>query len=206
MISLISKIKSYLISVRAKQHIKYLNTVCVYGNGFCESPLYKSKNYQLLNVRINNKALDKRKIIFGSFCNVSASIFLNSKGSILIGDYVYMTSVHMRIDYNLIIGSHCMFGPNVKLWDTRNHSLDSVERHKQCEYIAHKGFVNSYDAGGGDIIIGNDVWIGMDSIIMGGVKIGDGAVIAAGSVVTKSVPAHVLVGGVPAKFIKEIRK
>ena len=53
-----------------------------------------------------------------------------------------------------------------------------------------------------EVIIGNDVWIGMRSIIMPGVKIGDGAVIGAGAVVTKDVPDYAIVGGVPARIIK----
>lgn len=55
----------------------------------------------------------------------------------------------------------------------------------------------------GDIIIGNDVWIGYEAVIMAGVHIGDGAIIAARAVVTKDVPPYTIVGGTPAK---EIRK
>ena len=54
-----------------------------------------------------------------------------------------------------------------------------------------------------DIIIGNDVWIGYGAQIMSGVTVGDGAVIAAGSIVTKDVLPYTVVGGVPAKKIKE---
>ena len=53
------------------------------------------------------------------------------------------------------------------------------------------------------IAIGNHVWIGCKSTILKGVTIGDGSVIAAGSLVNRNVPAHVLVGGVPAKILKE---
>ncbi len=55
----------------------------------------------------------------------------------------------------------------------------------------------------GDTIIGNDVWIGYEAVIMPGVKIGDGAVIAAKSVVTKDVPPYTVVGGNPARPIKQ---
>lgn len=55
----------------------------------------------------------------------------------------------------------------------------------------------------GDTVIGNDVWIGRESIIMPGVKIGDGAIIAACSVVTKDVEPYTVVGGNPARFIKK---
>lgn len=55
----------------------------------------------------------------------------------------------------------------------------------------------------GDTVIGNDVWIGRESIIMPGVKIGDGAIVSAYSVVAKDIPAYMVYGGNPAKFIKE---
>jgi virginiamycin A acetyltransferase len=65
------------------------------------------------------------------------------------------------------------------------------------------GYAPYFDAKSkGHIEIGNDVWIGLNVIILSGVKIGDGVVIAAGSVVTKSIPAYSIYGGVPAKFIK----
>ncbi len=54
----------------------------------------------------------------------------------------------------------------------------------------------------GDTVIGNDVWLGRNSVVMPGVKIGDGAIIAAYSTVTKDVPAYTVYGGNPAKFIK----
>ena len=53
-----------------------------------------------------------------------------------------------------------------------------------------------------NIVIGNDVYIGVNCTILGGVTIGDGAVVAAGAVVTKDVPPHTVYGGVPAKLIK----
>ena len=55
----------------------------------------------------------------------------------------------------------------------------------------------------GDVVIGNDVWIGYGSTILSGVEIGDGAVIASGSVVTKSIPAYTIVAGVPAQVMRK---
>lgn len=54
------------------------------------------------------------------------------------------------------------------------------------------------------IVIGNNGWIGFNATILPGVSIGDGAIVAAGAVVTKDVPANTIVGGVPAKFIKKV--
>lgn len=185
-------------------HRKALEGVCVVGKDFCKSKMYSDSNLQMLNVKISNSTKDPRKIILGDFCNCSVNIFLNSKGSIKVGDYVYMNSVSMRIDHNLEIGSHCLFGPNVTIWDTKSHPLSPELRHEQCEHIAKAGKIDSYEACGGDITIGNDVWVGMNSIILGGVSIGNGAVVAAGSIVTKNVPDRVMVGGCPARFIKHI--
>lgn len=189
---------------RIRKHRKVLQQNCTVGDKFCSSPAYKDPNRQLLNVKITNATGDKNRIIFGSFCNVTVRLFLNANGSVIVGDYVYMSSVTMRIDHNLRIGSHCMFAGDVKLWDTDNHPLSPVARHEQCEYIAHNGKIDSYLAAGGDITIGNDVWIGMNVIVLGGVTIGNGSVIAAGSVVTRSIPENVLAGGVPAKVIKAL--
>ena len=58
----------------------------------------------------------------------------------------------------------------------------------------------------GDIMVGNDVWIGRESVILPGVTIGDGAIVAAGAVVTRDVPAGMVVGGVPARILRPLRK
>jgi acetyltransferase-like isoleucine patch superfamily enzyme len=196
-------LKNKLLKLRIQTHKKYLNSSCTFGKQFCKSPMYSGED-QLLNVKVKNLTNDKLKIKFGDYCNMSISIFLNKNGSIKFGDYVYATAVSLRIDYNLKVGSNVMFGPNVKLWDTKSHPLSASKRHKQCEHIAHFGLIDSYEAGGGDIIIGDDVWIGMDCTILGGVEIGEGSVIAAGSIVTKNVPSNVLYAGIPARLIKSI--
>lgn len=65
-----------------------------------------------------------------------------------------------------------------------------------------KNVADSWD-NKGDIVVGNDVWIGYEAVILSGVTIGDGAVIGARAVVTKDVPPYTIVGGVPAKPIKK---
>mgnify|MGYP003634298168 CR=1 FL=1 len=99
------------------------------------------------------------------------------------------------------IGNFCSIGPEVVI-GPRNHIISnftttdfpySGEHSYSSDDGAYDGYIN---------IIGHDVWIGRRSLIMQGVEIGNGAVIAAGSVVTKSVPAYAVVGGNPAKIIK----
>jgi maltose O-acetyltransferase len=87
------------------------------------------------------------------------------------------------------IGDNCMIGPNVGIY-TSGHSIEPKGRNKSGYAIP--------------IIIGNDVWIGGSCVILAGVTIGDNSVVAAGSVVTKDVPANVIVAGNPAKIIKSI--
>lgn len=68
--------------------------------------------------------------------------------------------------------------------------------------VGKKNVADSWD-NKGDIVVGNDVWIGYEAVILSGVTIGDGAVIGARAVVTKDVPPYTIVGGVPAKPIKK---
>lgn len=99
----------------------------------------------------------------------------------------------------LIIGNYCSIAPEVIFMTDGEHSYKSISTYP----FATRYFNKSIDTlSKGDIIIGDDVWIGYGAIIMSGVNIGQGAVIAAGSVVTKDVPPYAIVGGVPAKIIK----
>lgn len=202
---LIQLLKAEIIKYKSKRKWDKINRDCVYGKLFCKSPTYQfSRNGSILNLNIFNLTNDKSKIRFGDYCNIAATIVLREKGSITVGNYVYMNRIHLNIQYHLSIGSYCMFGPNVKIWDSKDHPLDKLDRRNQLIKKLEEGIIDSYEAGGGDIIIGDDVWVGMDSIIMGGVTIGNGSVVAAGSIVTRSVPENVLVGGVPARIIKHL--
>ena len=89
------------------------------------------------------------------------------------------------------IGDNCLIAPNVGIY-TSGHSIHPVERYKT-------GYARP-------IIIGNNVWIGGHSVILGGIEIGDNSVVAAGSVVTKDIPANAVYAGNPAEKIKDIDK
>lgn len=89
------------------------------------------------------------------------------------------------------IGEECLIGPNV-IFETVNHGLNYVPGRNRGAIIS-------------DIRIHDGVWIGGGSILLQNIEVGSGSVIAAGAVVTKSVPQNVVVGGVPAKEIKPIQ-
>ena len=109
--------------------------------------------------------------------------------NIIVGKNVFFNSGCRLQDHGgIFIGDNVLFGHNVVL-ATLDHDLDPAKRD-----LLHCA----------PIRIGNDVWVGANATITKGVTIGDGAVIAAGAVVTRNVPPRTVVGGVPAKVIREI--
>lgn len=108
-----------------------------------------------------------------------------------IGEYTYGHNLNI---HNAIIGSYCSIGPDVKI-GLDEHPLDQISTHPK---FYNKSIQNK-------TIIENHVWIGTNSVILSGKKIGNHAVIGAGAVVTKDVEENCLVGGIPSKFIKKLK-
>jgi acetyltransferase-like isoleucine patch superfamily enzyme len=131
-------------------------------------------------------------------CNISVEAKIDSNcyftGNSLIGkqvnigEYTYGHNLNIKFAK---IGKYCSIGPDVKI-GLDEHPLDRESTHPKFY-----GPINQKET-----IIEDHVWIGANSIILGGVTIGEHSVIAAGAVVTKDVPSYTIVGGVPAVFIK----
>lgn len=153
------------------------------------------------------------------------TIYLNTvikKPNIIVGDYtIYNDFVnaptlfeknnvlyHYPINKDrLIIGKFCSIACGSKfLFNSANHTLKSLANYTFPLFFEEWGLdkkdVASAWDNKGDITIGNDVWIGYEAVIMSGVHIGDGAIIASRAVVTKDVPPYTIVGGTPAKEIR----
>lgn len=139
--------------------------------------------------------------------------------NILVGDYTYFDdrrngpekfeeyNVLYNYDFSKVqlkIGKFCAIAAETKFIMTGNHKLDAFTTYP-FPIFGH-GWENVYQIADlpvkGDIIIGNDVWFGYDSLVMGGVTIGDGSIIATRAVVTKDVPPYSIVAGNPAKVVK----
>ena len=108
----------------------------------------------------------------------------------------------------LIIGKFCSIACGAKfLFNSANHKMASLSTYTFPLFFEEWGLEKENVAQAwdqkGDIIIGNDVWIGYEAVILPGVTIGDGAVIGCRAVVTKDVPPYTIVGGVPAKPIRK---
>ena len=107
----------------------------------------------------------------------------------------------------LVIGKFCSIACGAKfLFNSANHTLNSLSNYPFPiffeEWQLDKKDVASAWDNKGDIVIGSDVWIGYEAVIMAGVHVGDGAIIASRAVVTKDVPPYTIVGGMPAKEIR----
>jgi virginiamycin A acetyltransferase len=121
----------------------------------------------------------------------------NFNGNVKVG-YATTFSTHNIIHGDIEIGKYCQFGPYASI-NTYNHPMIHMTTYINKRLL--NGAMSKYKTSD-KTVIGNDVWIGKNAIILGGIKIGNGVVIAAGSVVTKDVKDYQIVGGVPAKIIK----
>lgn len=102
-------------------------------------------------------------------------------------------------DARLYIGKFCAIGTRVNIYLGGNHRTDWVTCYPFSEVFDFAKSYKGHPATKGDVTIGNDVWIGNEALILSGVRIGDGAVIAARSVVTKDVRPYAVVAGNPAR-------
>ena len=185
---MIEQVLSYLNSGRGEEMTEEMNR-CVLRT--CQETLKKT-------VSLNNSYHTPEEIIkimsditgeqIDASFNMFPPFYADFGRNIHIGKNVFINSgCRFQDQGGIYIGDNALIGHNVVL-ATINHDLNPYDRH------------NIYKP----IRIGNRVWIGSNAVITQGVTIGDGAVIAAGAVVTKDVAPNTVVGGVPAKFIKNI--
>ncbi|MGG5463274.1 sugar O-acetyltransferase [Clostridium sp. B9] len=150
------------------------------------------------NIEEMDKTFEERSLILKNlFGSTGESIYIEPNFkcdygyNISVGNNFYANFDCVMLDVcKITIGENCFLAPGVHLY-TATHPLDPIERLK-TEF-------------GKPITIGNNVWIGGHSTINPGVNIGNNVVVASGAVVTKDVPDNVLVGGNPARIIKEIK-
>lgn len=101
---------------------------------------------------------------------------------------------------NIKIGDFCSIAENVNFIVDAEHNIDTISTYPFKVKMLEKQLFEASTRG--DIVISDDVWIGYGATIMSGVNIGQGAIVAAGAVVTRDVPPYAIVGGVPAKIIR----
>ena len=129
-------------------------------------------------------------LIFVDNCGKKIRVKRNADISMFIeiGDFSEL-GTNCIIQSNTIIGKNVIMGPDVKIY-TKNHIFDSINIPIQFQGQTKE-----------KVIIGDDVWLGANVILLPGVIVGSHVVVAAGSIVTKDIPSFAIVGGVPAKLI-----
>lgn len=149
--------------------------------------------YRALNAGAADAAAIQRALMPGAHPSavVSAPFFCDYGYNIELAEGVYFNVNGVLLDTcRISVGANTLFGPGVHIY-TVNHPLDAGHRRTGVEI-------------GRPVRIGRDVWIGGATVICPGVEIGDETVVAAGSVVTKSLPARVLAGGNPCRVIRAL--
>lgn len=115
-------------------------------------------------------------------------IFIKSGASLIIGDDSFINGVHISSSTRIQIGKNVHIGPYTIIMDNDFHTTSEGNSEKMKA----------------EIIIEDNVWIAMRCMIMKGVTVGEGSVVAAGAIVTKDVPPRTVVGGIPAKVLKQL--
>jgi len=145
------------------------------------------------------------RIILGRNCHIYGSLYVyEHSGFIRIGDHCSLGECsRITSGKNITIGNRVMIAHNVNILDNISHPIEANLRHQ--DFLNHYSHdVKEFELKAASILIEDDVWIGFNSIILKGVTIGRGAIIGAGSVVTKDVEPWTINVGNPLKSIKKL--
>ena len=157
------------------------------------APLYQHRGkHAVIHRSVRMDTPPYRKFFLGDYSVVESFACINNAvGDVMIGDHTRI-GLHNTIIGPVTIGNHVNLAQGITV-TALNHNFSDAEKS-----IDEQG-VNTTP-----VVIGDDIWIGANAVILPGVTIGSHSVVAAGSVVTKDVPPHSLVAGVPAKIIRQI--
>jgi len=183
------KLKSCFLQIRMRRYCS-----CGVGCAFYEGARIVNTRGICSDIRIGQNTIMKGELLtFGH------------GGRVTIGDYSYIgESSKVWSAKEIKIGNRVLISHNVNIFDNLTHPFSASKRHAQFKEIITTGQPEDIDLGEKEVDIQDDVLIGCMSVVLRGVTIGRGAIIGAGSVVTKDVPAWTVVAGNPAVKIREI--
>ena len=169
------------VETRPRWHIRLL------------APFYQHRGkHSVIHRSVRMDTPPYRRFCLGDYSVVESFACINNAvGDVMIGDHTRI-GLHNTIIGPVTIGSHVNLAQGITV-TALNHNFENAEKH-----IDEQGVSTT------PVTIEDDVWIGANAVILPGVHIGNHCVVAAGAVVTKDVPPHSLVGGVPAKIMKQI--
>lgn len=151
-----------------------------------------------------NQVIDHPRMVVGDFSYYHHFEELEDYAA-FIAPYLFPVSPE-----KLVIGKFCQFAHGVRfITSSANHDMSGFSTYPFGNFVmtpetSPEEVQALFDISGrkGDTVIGNDVWMGMDAVAMPGITIGDGAIVAARSVVVRDVPAYSVVGGNPARVLR----
>lgn len=157
------------------------------------APLYQHRGrHAIIHHSVRMDTPPYRKFWLGDYSVVESFACINNAvGDVIIGDHTRI-GLHNTIIGPVIIGSHVNLAQGITI-TALNHNFDDSEKRIDQQGISTK-----------EVVLEDDIWVGANAVILPGVTIGTHAVVAAGAIVTKDVPPHSLVAGVPAKVIRQI--
>jgi acetyltransferase-like isoleucine patch superfamily enzyme len=149
-------------------------------------------DYSTLNALCKNGVTIGNNVTFGKNSNIQCYGVMSDLGdALIIGNNVGINAnCYLAVRGKISIGNDVIMGPGVKIF-SENHNFTRKDLPTRLQGVTK-----------GDVVIGDDVWIGAGAIVLSGVRLGTGAIVAAGSVVNKDVDDFSIVGGIPAKFLK----
>ena len=151
-------------------------------------------------------AMQSESLVIGNHCTMDGVHFdLGVSARLRIGDYCYFTNAVLLCELEIVVGNYVLIGWNTTITDTDFHPIAPAERIADAIACSPLGKQRSRPlVARKPVVIEDDVWIGPNATILKGVRIGAGAVIEPGSLVTRDVPARTRVMGNPAQIIAEI--
>jgi acetyltransferase-like isoleucine patch superfamily enzyme len=156
--------------------------------------------------RIINIQTSDAQIKIGERCVIEAELLVFAHGGrIEIGSDCYL-GVGTRVwsGASVLIGNRVLIAHNINIIDNQTHPISPKQRHQHFADIFSKGHPRDITLGDKTIEIHDDAWIAAGATILRGVKIGRGAIVSAGSLVTKDVPEYCIVAGNPAQIMRRL--
>ena len=201
---MIGKIITVARKYYKQQHLKAVRKFINLGN---------SHFLDMFRLVLIEPLVNKKYLVVGDDTMLNCTITFESEaGEIIIGNKTFIGASQLICRSRIEIKDNVFIAWGCWIYDHDSHSIDYRERENDIcaqldNYRSDKNFIKNKNwnvVNSKPIIIHSNVWIGMNCIILKGVTIGQGAIVAAGSVITKDVPPWTIVGGNPARAIKEI--
>jgi acetyltransferase-like isoleucine patch superfamily enzyme len=158
------------------------------------------------SARIRNIRGDSRAIVVGCHTRIRGELVTFAHGGqITIGDWCYVgEGARIWSAASIAIGDRVLIAHSVNIFDNLTHPIRAAERHEQTQQIYQSGHPRQISLDESPVRICDDAWIGAGAFVLRGVTVREGAIVAAGAVVTKDVPPYTMVAGNPATILREL--